>query len=602
MDIQRATKVYKTLDQTEDKEHNDSSKKTSQFYNGYPNYANNTNQTLQSNASMSRICNIPQGMNLAMNKFREKNKVIDVSIGEGKNGELLLVKLYDDGTYSVPCKFFSDRGPLKIITACLMDKKYKFVVLSAGDQVVYSEDVSKVSVNKVYDALLQAGFQFYPFNNSNKAKSAIFNYVMKKAKYHTEPILSAGYSGWVDKKYKVAQDFGYIQKFKHSLNIPVLNKEFDRSSGDMHMSIEAYKNYMLRVKDLKIRVWLSITPFSGLLFSLMKECKKHVPYVINFVLLSKEVKIAELTEYLQIFNRKKAIQAFNLGVNDKALKSYLDDSKDEVLVFDGVLDHLDSDYFNQKITRNMNKVAQIGLERSGSDRGYINKSAIAIISDQCINQFGTKNIFVQDLFEYPYEDDYDALEATWALFLNYIEYCYDTVSQLIKSNIDAETRVEAYWRIILKILDNFFKLYSGSFTEVLALPEEFTFDFLWEEDDDFMEDGVATVVKAVRRSMPSINAVERSYALGGESFLYDRDSIWISPKLFSEILEDSGLGLYKESLLFRCKEEGLLKTSNYGGYTTRLQANRVRKEYYRFDRDCFTKTGEIELINLAGGE
>ena len=25
---------------------------------------------------------------------------------------------------------------------------------------------------------------------------------------------------------------------------------------------------------------------------------------------------------------------------------------------------------------------------------------------------------------------------------------------------------------------------------------------------------------------------------------------------------DSGLGLYKESLLFRCKEEGLLKTAN----------------------------------------
>lgn len=150
MDIQRATKVYKTLDQTEDKEHNNSSKKTSKFYDGYPNYVNNTlgnntHQILQSNASMGRICNIPQGMNLAMNKFREKNKVIDVSIGEGKNGELLLVKLYDDGTYSVPSKFYSDRGALKIMTACLMDSKYVFVILCAGNQVVFSEIMSKLT-------------------------------------------------------------------------------------------------------------------------------------------------------------------------------------------------------------------------------------------------------------------------------------------------------------------------------------------------------------------------------------------------------------------------------------------------------------------------
>ena len=102
--------------------------------------------------------------------------------------------------------------------------------------------------------------------------------------------------------------------------------------------------------------------------------------------------------------------------------------------------------------------------------------------------------------------------------------------------------------------------------------------------------------------MQSITVVKKEESSSQDSFVYDDEFVWIAPDLLYRILDNEGLGTLKNQVLLGCRNEGFLITNpSERGFTTRLQTNGNRREFYKFDRQRLTDLGEVEILDLAGG-
>lgn len=214
------------------------------------------------------------------------------------------------------------------------------------------------------------------------------------------------------------------------------------------------------------------------------------------------------------------------------------------------------------------------------------------------------HIFIEDDFFDKCEESLgkESMEAVWATFINYAEGRYEEVKKILQGNSSGVSLKEKYWRAILALVKDFWKAVGTSWNDVLNLSEDFSFDFLWNEEIYDLEDASELVIKMMRQEIGKISVVSKEKAQGGEKFVYDDNYLWIAPGLFTELIQKSRMETGKAELLIKCREEGLLLPGEYDGYTSRLQRGHIRKEYYRFAREKFTKEGQIEIIDLAGGK
>lgn len=196
----------------------------------------------------------------------------------------------------------------------------------------------------------------------------------------------------------------------------------------------------------------------------------------------------------------------------------------------------------------------------------------------------------------------NSLVPMLAAYINWIETYYKEVELRMDRDYPSSQRTEHFWSVVLAVVGAFWEVLGKSLEEVLGLPENFTFEFLWQEQEYELENASEVVVAAVRKAMNQIHAYELEKSTSLMPLMYDKEYLWLLPELFSDILGRAAVKEPKESLLIRCKEDGVLKCGPYGGFTTRLQRGGIRKEYYRFDRTAFTKAGELEVIDVAKEE
>lgn len=626
-DLKRTTPVSQTINQSREKDEinyfqndlNTSSCVNSFHPNALSAYPNNYNgvmtvpqqpdkaDMLLHNQFMlgNDFRNLESNVNAVLYGIRkERKKLLNVYVAENQNGQLVFVQEYDNEKKECCSVFVNESSALDVITLYLKDNKYVFFILHNKEYVLLAKPISKLKDKDIYDTLMQNGLRINVSINKAKRIRALYDYFMWKAKSHNCDIVESGYAGWNGNKFKVALDYKYLEDYKYDLDIPVLMKYFNKNASNLDSGFEGYTKCLCRVKDLETRVWLALVPFSALFLTLFLERGLYVPYVLNFVFMSKNMKLHEISEYLQIFNRDKSITVYDVDNSEKNLKECRYSSKDEVLIFSGIQDDYQSDYKNRKIKRNLNSIAQEALQRSNNGGlGKEIKSIIVFLSDQRVRQLGVKHIFISDdVFDLnAVSYDLKSLESTWAFLIQYVELFYDEICDKMKEESIYNCKAERYWKILIKLINDALFSFGKSLNNILNLPEEFSFEFLWDEREMNLDEYSETVIKAIRNSMPNIDAVHKKVAQCKDEFVFDEDSIWILPSLFEKILNFQGLGTYKNDLLLGCKEDNLLQAREYESYTTRLQLNLVRGEYYRFDRRKFTETGQIELIALARG-
>lgn len=584
---------------------------TDSLNSNYP-YSNAWNVMLQKqNGILMNQCilnNQMNGVNYRVDQViskvrKEHRKIVDYIIYKNQTDGLIIVQKYDDGSCASMPFILEPYGPLKLTKLSIGDERYIFIIIELGNYSPIIMRLSDMKPSTVFLAFAERGVRFNPCIPKIKASQALYDFLIMEANNCKYLIKDSGYSGWERGCFRCAEDFWYLNDYKSKVMLPVLEKHFDKNTANISR-LDDYKNCLCQIHRADIRLQFALIPFAGILYTPLIEKGIYEPFVVNIVLMSKKLKIADIAQFFQVFNREH-ISACSVDDRDKNIQSVIDTSKDDVILFAGIQDSTQSNYKNQKVTNNLNMIAQNALGRNGVGYGKHDvQSLVVLISDQLIMQKGVKNIFVSDdLFN---DDETNVLgrlsiQSVLALFIRYAEEHWKELDNFILGSHKVHSKAERYWKSLISIVNDFMKSTGKSLNEVLGLSSDFQFSFLWQEEEYDFEKGTEVVVAAVRKAMANIRAVPKTYSTGGEQFIYDDKDIWISPQLFSEILDNLGLKLKKERILLECKIEGFLKTNKYGGYTERLQIKNIRKEYYRFERERFNGIGQVEIISLSKG-
>lgn len=550
-----------------------------------------------------QISEMGNQFNQVLDKVRKGHrKVVDYTAVSCEKDGLLLAQRYDDG--STGCMPLIERpvGSPEFTKISYDNDRFKFVVLEwpSSERVVIL--LSEIKPSTLMDAFINAGVRFNPLIPKPKVRQALHNWFMLMVRCCERQVILSGYAGWEAGHFICAEDMQYLNDYKYKINLPVFDKHFDKNAVNL-ARIDDYKNYLLRIQKPNNRLLFSLIPFAGILFSWFADWHIYESVVVNLISMTETTKPSDFAEYLQVFNRDH-VQTFSASMSSKKLQTVIRNSKDEVLIFTGMQDNIQSNYLNQKVVEKLEGIASNALGKTGIEYGdYELQSLVVLISTSPVRQRNVKHIFIEDDFFKESEKkelQVSSIQSVLANFVLYVEGHKKEVEMLAQEQYDVYSGSERYWRVLIALVNDFWKGIGSSLEEVMNLPADFQYDFLWQEDEYDWENGSDAVVMAVRKAMLDIRVVPKERFTGVEQFLYDSEYVWILPDLFKKIMDDSGMGRQRESLLLRCKEAGMLKTDGYSGYTTRIQGKNVRKGYYKFRRECFNGVGQVEIITLGG--
>lgn len=541
-------------------------------------------------------------------KIRQERRTLILSdIACGKNGNWFWINQYDNDFrqwVSLTLGVHPISGIVKVIVG---EEKYTYVGVKSGDTCMTTISLKDMKPDKVYMKLIQAGFQFNTEQIPEKTlRKKLCEYLLSSLDVCQTTIELPEKAGWSGKSFISKESLAYLGDYCRQMELPILKKSFDRVAANP-ARIKDYIDCLKVIQDNTARVVFALLPFVAIMQSVFEEKGLYEPVVFNFIVLSKKFRLNDFARYLQVFSRNKLL-INSADDTERNIDHIISESRDEVLMFEGLQkDRNQTAYRNKKSARVLNRLVEQALGRTGI--GYKSQSVqavLAVFSDEMIWKNGVRNIWIEDDFfdtDASKKLNWNAVDAVYAMFVTYVEYHYDDIQKIILKSREAETATEKYWVILLDIVSDFFDAHGKALSNILGLPEEADFSFLWTEDEMDLEDGEEVMTMAIRKFMPKVYAVLETKRKGDEDCFYNVEYIYFSSKCLDAILQNAGVVSKKNMLLQYCKESGLLvpdKGSN--GFTARVQFDNVRGFWYRFKRDSLSQVGQTEIIDLTGGK
>lgn len=543
-----------------------------------------------------QICEIAKTVSV-LEKKKERKKLESSTVTNTKAGKIILVESYDDGSCYSDSFITSMSGVMKV-TIITIAKKYKYFILRIGKETIAIGNMNKITSKGLYE-LVVPNVSFNLKFSETKIERALYRYFLELVATPVREVICSGYAGWEAGIFKSAEKFRCFEEIDNSLTIPALKKSFKRDEAN-GANIEEYSKYLSNIRSLENRTLMSLLPFAGIMHSWLKEAKYEMFPMVNLVFMTQDILPRRIAEYLQVFNRD-SFQPLNLENPESYIDKVLLEAKDEVVLFIGMLSNA-TQYAEKKIKYNLNRMANVSRGTSYLEDGEM-KALIVTLTDQMVAKRGVCNIFIDEEFfvqSCEYNKKYSkSMDAILEMFVYYVETHVKEVEGIIKDVMKSASASKQYWETVLAIVKRFWKVHGSSLREVLSLPLDFLFEFLWREEDYDIEDGADQLRSIIREAMAHIVAVKKKDASANDNFIFNEENIWISPELFHKILKRKGMEKSKNILLLQCKEKGILKVNSRETYSTRLQVEGNRKEFYCFSRDYFNTEGLSEIIDLA---
>lgn len=531
---------------------------------------------------------------------RTRRKSEEASMFVDNKQRILLQLRYDNGYAEVKNLILNETGPLQV-TVIYIAERHEIYRISFGSGIDVYGFVKEFKRNSLYDLFLRSGIVFNSELSERTIVQVLFKYFAPMIEYPSSTIQMSGKAGWQNGLFKSAYDMGQLRRYRGKMDVPVLRKYFDKGAG-AGINVQDYIRFLSCIRDEKNRVLISLLPFAGVMSSYLNENKKNLLPVVNFIFMEPDIPIHSLTTYLQVFNRNEGFSTCSLEATKSEILSAYTDSKDEVLIFTGMSEEGKTYYANNVMTKNIKMMTQLGLGRYGN---RTLQSLLVLFTNQMLMIKDTMNVYVDGFFFKEDPNDellYHSLDAVLSLFVRYVENNHSDVKLRLNEKHSYTERTEHFWKVVLSLVKAFWSSLLVPFNEVLNLPDDFSYDFLWQSEEYDLENGSEVVIKAVRKAMSKIQVYHFEDVTELKDVMYDSEYIWILPDKFKYILDMSAVKASKDALLFKCKEDGLLEISPYGGFTTRTQKNGLRKDYYKFIRNSFNTPGLTEIIALAGGK
>lgn len=531
---------------------------------------------------------------------KRKAKKVSTTIAE-KAGDLAAVTNYDDGQMRIVRLLMNVTGVGKITVVTFPEEYCQCEIADisfdcGGRHVVFPLPTTGA---KLYRAFLEAGIYFQGFFSESEIAKMLAKYYLPRLR--GEPrILFIPLAGWEGDKFSTAMDLTWLEDQKGEVHdalrkIP-LSRKFLQEKLASSVDLRFYIGVLKCFKDMRIRFLLLVQPFLAIISSVLDEV---VP--IPCLNIIAEGRIRQNIQYLlQTFERNKP-RIYNAAESHKKIQEILATVRDETVSFAADSSDFMTAYQQKKIRQNVECIIAILQGQQMLEPPYMRKvtaggvlfSNYKIPDDRLITLYITEDDVHENFFEISKFDEKDVPGRAFAAFVGFAENFMSKIRKRLK---------EKRWNTE-EILGFIFQLLEEMFQEKgVRLSQEMNLNFqkiIANLRDETADDESEIFRKIMRREIQELVVVEKCRADYADMAMiyYSEDFLWIPSELFDLILRKNHMLASRKKILYELKEKGAIVADC--GLTKRIQIAKKRFESVQFRRDFFTKTGEVEIINLG---
>lgn len=434
-----------------------------------------------------------------------------------------------------------------------------------------------------------------PHSILEKAVEKFFLLEMEKC---TEKISISALAGWSGTKYHDGDSMIFLKNIPIRGDFPVLKKTLPTGrQEDMAYFLEKLR---LMITDRRGRFLVLVNVFKGVLASVLHGLEMEVQNLL-YIVTGKRSSARHWCEMCQTFGENENPVALDLALPQKKFEKILGTFHDECIVMTA-FDTSDQ-YEKKKIRGNLMALegfinGEKALPHPFSR--YLNATAIVVCD------FLPKTYAHCVLADLPADLNVNRwIGSVLKLFISYMEHNFESAKGLLKNRFLKYSKCfkpeDATDFAMWELLTYFFKAYGIELKSCLDIDkdksafanelgkEPFSRDFT-EELRRVIYINAKTVPFVENRKIPSTKAEDSCY--------YDNQYIWIPVRLLRYWLNNFRMLSCIKECLVQLKVDNVLKTDK-NGYSRRKVVNGEEIECYQFNREFFTKEGEIDIVDMG---
>lgn len=534
---------------------------------------------------------------------RKRHKKVGSQISTAATGEISLVSTFDDGEKEIVPFIINIKGEIQIAKICFPDLAQKMQFFSVGfptNGMMLILEEKQIKPRTIYLEFVAAGIQFNPTLGKNQIEDALFAAIAPRARYTQQKFIIPAKNGWYDGKFYMQDD-----TCRGLESLPLLRKRMVQAELTAE-EINLYFAEMRQICSPENRILIALTPFAGLLGSLLREGGVAGNICLNFVEVKKGIK-SVVCSWLQVYERDTLMPKRVATAQSKNEKD-MQEIRDGVLIWDGTCDE-GSSYEKSAIHSNLAKLAQITTGESAMMENLSgeNSSATVLITSGFLRYRGVFNLVFDETFweETAIHNRFvrsHAVDAVFSSFVKYVEKKQSYIRELIHGR---KTKVDESFdllRIIHEIAKKFWDSCGIDFDRELGVPNISMVENLLFENRD-MDNFMDNFVKAIRQNISLFQICPKRYGEEYRKFaiVYDDSFLWFPAAVLKKIVSMAGLLPDLSRILLNLKQNRQL-VCDPEGFSRKLQIGGKRGEYYQIRREFFDKTGSVEIVELGKGE
>lgn len=528
-----------------------------------------------------------------------KDKKALVGIGLAfLNNVTNVIKYYSDSEQATEPMMYGFGAGFKVYNLVIGDKKEFFVITTLRPECIIIGKIKKRRGCDLYKYFMEAGVRF--------SDSMSEKYIFKCLEKYFSPLIAECttdlnmdvLAGWNSSYiYIDASRSLYRGNRLDGIEIPSQKKMLASA-----IEVDQFENYFSTINrciDRRVRCELVLFPMISILSSLFrKELGEIFDVALNLVLVE-NIDYSILEDYLKVLDRKnKGIKSIN--VNDKVLRGWLKEYKDETLLVNAVSNEYEEPYVRSKKRRMAYEIANLvtgKIAKDGILSEEINCNAV-ILSNECILGSNIAHIYLDNTsFVVAEYFDKDLIGGVMTSFIYFLEQRMDHVRAIIRKNrgVQGRKRIIA---ITLELLHMYFDSQGYNLTKEIGMPRKIDEIELFVTGNDINEEEIDEEFLYVMRSAKdefSYKKVGRGVELCENEILVDESYYYISTDIFQKVLRKNGLSSCSTKILYMLKERGLLETGNERGLAIKKQTKRGREFFYRIKKEAFDEVGVLPL-------
>lgn len=539
------------------------------------------------------------------NPPKKKKKKIRTELAE-VSGNTVAVALYDDGSNKALEFFVGGSSSCKILVYSFPEE----LGLPDIADIEFSPYIEHACVtlptngNRLYSAFCEVGAKFNAQNFSDREIARLLaGYYIPKINQAPKDMLSV-FSGWSENTYKTGELYDWFPRSVQGVikSIP-LSRRYYPDKANYQTEQQYLKDYvfllnMITKTDTKFLVLTY--PFLALFSSLMRD-----PIPLLNIVAEGPVRYA-LLYMMQTFERWHPLM-HSLNSTPKCICQVLSQARDEIVSFTADITSFMTPYEQKRMRSNVEEILNLiqridilpqPFFRTPTVCGII-FSNFAISDSKLITKYVESGDVKAEFMNYAnfnYSNN-DIPAHIFAIFVAFAERNIEDIKLQIRS-VNFSNADEAF-EFIFDLLSEMFSEYSIDLEKELKIQNiQKIIESLFDDDNDDIAEVFRTII---RKNIRQIVIVDKRNANYPDEMMmyYNNEYIWIPTKLLTNILKEENLLAYRKKILIRLKELGVLITDS--GQTRKLMIAKSRFETVQLKRNFFTRSGELELVELGRG-